>query len=111
MFLDERVPPRQQDENRTGPRRGGIHWIAPLRGTPLCRGYRVTALDNLLFGGNSLLGYLTHPGFSFHKKIERVLGDKARIGVEEGIKEMAEAIGSGLLSDMGVVLKNAASGD
>jgi nucleoside-diphosphate-sugar epimerase len=27
----------------------------------------VTALDNLLFGGNSLLGYLTHPGFFFHK--------------------------------------------
>ncbi|MCJ7565799.1 MAG: NAD(P)-dependent oxidoreductase [Candidatus Aminicenantes bacterium] len=44
-------------------------------------------------------------------KIERVLGYKARIGVEEGIKEMVEAIGSGLLSDMGVVLKNAASGD
>lgn len=44
-------------------------------------------------------------------KIKRVLGNKARISVEEGIREMVEAIGSGLLSDMGVVLKNAASGD
>jgi nucleoside-diphosphate-sugar epimerase len=44
-------------------------------------------------------------------KIERVLGYKARIGVEEGIREMVEAIGSGLLSDMEVVLKNTASGD
>jgi len=47
---------------------GGAGYIGSLLcGELLCRSYRVTALDNLLFGGNSLLGYLTHPGFFFHK--------------------------------------------
>ena len=44
-------------------------------------------------------------------KIARVLGFKARISVEDGIREMAEIIRSGLLSDVGAILKNAGPGD
>jgi len=44
-------------------------------------------------------------------KIERVLGFKARIGVEEGIREMARILRSGLLNAGGVALRNAGSGD
>ncbi|MGA2587840.1 MAG: hypothetical protein ABSF88_12560 [Candidatus Aminicenantales bacterium] len=44
-------------------------------------------------------------------KIARVLGFKAQISVEEGIREMAEFLRSGLLNDAGIVLKNAGSGD
>lgn len=47
---------------------GGAGYIGShLCGILLARGYRVTALDNLTFGGNSLLGYYGHPRFSFRK--------------------------------------------
>lgn len=38
-----------------------------LCGELLYHGHRVTVIDNLLFGGNSLLGYMAHPDFAFHK--------------------------------------------
>jgi len=56
-------------------------------------------VDDLLFGGGSLLAYLTHPQFEFHKAIEGVLGYKADVTVEEGIRELAEAIQTKFLYD------------
>jgi nucleoside-diphosphate-sugar epimerase len=47
---------------------GGAGYIGSLLcGELLSGGFKVIALDNLLFGGNSLLAYLTHPDFSFAK--------------------------------------------
>src|SRR3989442_1858015 len=47
---------------------GGAGYIGSrLTGELLRLGYQVTVLDTLLFGGESLLGYLAHPGFQFYK--------------------------------------------
>jgi nucleoside-diphosphate-sugar epimerase len=47
---------------------GGAGYIGSLLcGELLFRGYRVAVVDNLTFGGNSLLGYMAHPHFAFHK--------------------------------------------
>jgi len=47
---------------------GGAGYIGSLlSGLLLARGYRVTVVDALLFGGESLLPYLHHPRFRFHK--------------------------------------------
>jgi nucleoside-diphosphate-sugar epimerase len=47
---------------------GGAGYIGSLLcGVLLYRGHRVVVVDDLLFGGDSLLGYATHPGFTFHK--------------------------------------------
>lgn len=45
---------------------GGAGYIGSLlTGELLRRGYRVTVIDKLLFGGDSLLSYLSHPNFYF----------------------------------------------
>ena len=45
---------------------GGAGYIGSLlTGLLLQRGYRVTVVDSLLFGGESLLGYWHHPRFRF----------------------------------------------
>lgn len=42
---------------------GGAGYIGSLfTGLLLHRGYRMTVVDDLLFGGESLLGYWHHPG-------------------------------------------------
>lgn len=47
---------------------GGAGYIGSLLTAELLRtGQRVTVLDNLLFGGESLLGFMTHPNFHFVK--------------------------------------------
>jgi nucleoside-diphosphate-sugar epimerase len=47
---------------------GGAGYIGSLlTGVLLQRGYRVTVVDDLLFGGESLLAYFCHPGFQFIK--------------------------------------------
>jgi nucleoside-diphosphate-sugar epimerase len=47
---------------------GGAGYIGSLlTGELLRRGARVTVVDELLFGGESLLGYLNHPNFHFVK--------------------------------------------
>ncbi|HWW84680.1 MAG TPA: NAD(P)-dependent oxidoreductase [Vicinamibacterales bacterium] len=47
---------------------GGAGYIGSLLcGVLLQRGYAVTAVDDLLFGGESLLGYFSHPHFRFVK--------------------------------------------
>lgn len=47
---------------------GGAGYIGSLlTGELLRRGYRVSVLDTLLFGGESLLGFLHHPDFHFIK--------------------------------------------
>jgi nucleoside-diphosphate-sugar epimerase len=57
---------------RTGERHvvitGGAGYIGSLLTGELLRaGYRVTVMDKLLFGGDSLINYLAHPDFSFAK--------------------------------------------
>lgn len=47
---------------------GGAGYIGSLLTGELLRvGYRVTVLDDLLFGGESLLAYMAHPDFHFVK--------------------------------------------
>ena len=47
---------------------GGAGYIGSLLTGELLRaGHRVTVLDSLLFGGESLMGYLAHPNFHFAK--------------------------------------------
>ncbi len=47
---------------------GGAGYIGSvLSGVLLQRGYHVVVVDNLLFGGESLLGYWHHPNFRFIK--------------------------------------------
>ncbi len=47
---------------------GGAGYIGSLLCAELLRsGYRVTVLDNLLYSGESLLGFFTHPDFHFAK--------------------------------------------
>lgn len=47
---------------------GGAGYIGSLLTSELLRAnYRVTVLDDLLFGGESLLGFLHHPNFHFVK--------------------------------------------
>jgi nucleoside-diphosphate-sugar epimerase len=47
---------------------GGAGYIGSLlTGELLSRGYRVTVVDELLFGGDSLISYLPNPNFHFSK--------------------------------------------
>lgn len=47
---------------------GGAGYIGSLlTGVLLQQGYRVTVVDDLLFGGESLLAYFSHPHFTFIK--------------------------------------------
>ena len=47
---------------------GGAGYIGSLlTGVLLRKGYHVTVVDDLLFGGDSLLAYITHPEFRFFK--------------------------------------------
>ncbi len=47
---------------------GGAGYLGSvLTGELLRQGYRVTVVDDLLFGGESLLAYFPHPGFHFVK--------------------------------------------
>jgi nucleoside-diphosphate-sugar epimerase len=47
---------------------GGAGYIGSLlTGVLLASGHEVTVVDSLMFGGESLLPYFTHPGFRFHK--------------------------------------------
>jgi nucleoside-diphosphate-sugar epimerase len=47
---------------------GGAGFIGSLLTGELLRlGYKVTVIDDLLFGGESLMGYLAHPNFHFAK--------------------------------------------
>ena len=47
---------------------GGAGYIGSLlTGILLQKGYTVTVIDDLLFGGDSLLAYITHPSFKFFK--------------------------------------------
>ena len=60
---------------------GGAGYIGSmLTGVLLQRGYCVTVVDDLLFGGESLLGYFAHPRFRFVKgdACERAVLDQVR---------------------------------
>lgn len=61
---------------------GGAGYIGSLLTSELLRAnYRVTVLDDLLFGGESLLGFLHHPNFHFVKAdvtMPRAIRDNVR---------------------------------
>jgi len=47
---------------------GGAGYIGSLLTAELLRsGFLVTGVDNLLYGGESILGFLAHPNFHFYK--------------------------------------------
>jgi nucleoside-diphosphate-sugar epimerase len=47
---------------------GGAGYIGSMLTAELLRqGYRVTVIDDLLFGGESLMGFIKHTGFNFFK--------------------------------------------
>ena len=47
---------------------GAAGYIGSLLTAELLRkGYRVSGIDSLLFGGESVLGFLRHPDFHFSK--------------------------------------------
>ncbi len=59
---------------------GGAGYIGSLLAGELLRGgHRVTVVDTLLFGGESLLAYLAHPGFAFR-----------RVDVTDGSQELSK---------------------
>lgn len=66
---------------------GGAGYIGSLlTGVLLNRGYSVTVVDDLLFGGESLLGYWHHPNFHFakgdvcDKELIKVQGTTLKVG-------------------------------
>jgi len=66
---------------------GGAGYIGSLlTGVLLNRGDHVTVVDELLFGGESLLGYWHHPGFRFakgdvcDKELIKVQGTRLKVG-------------------------------
>ena len=65
---------------------GGAGYIGSLlTGVLLQRGYHVAVVDDLLFGGESLLAYFSHPNFSFLKGdvCDRAVLDQIREGAIE----------------------------
>jgi nucleoside-diphosphate-sugar epimerase len=78
---------------------GGAGYIGSLLTSELLRAnYRVTVLDDLLFGGESLLGFLHHPNFHFVKTNvtePRAIRDNVRGGwpVPQAIVHLAAIVG------------------
>jgi len=70
---------------------GGAGFIGSLLTGALLRdGYQVTVVDKLLFGGDSLLGYMPNPNFKFVKSDvweERALGEAVK-----GMDTMPDAV-------------------
>ena len=69
---------------------GGAGYIGSLlTGVLLHRGYHVTVVDDLLFGGESLLGYWYHPRFRFVKAdvcdpaTFKVVGSRVQVGEQQ----------------------------
>src|SRR4029453_5214444 len=66
---------------------GGPGYLcSPLTGVLLQRGYDVTVVDDLLFGGEPLLAYFSHPGFRFLKGdvCDRSVLDRTKQGPANG---------------------------
>jgi nucleoside-diphosphate-sugar epimerase len=66
---------------------GGAGYIGSLlTGVLLQRGYDVTVVDDLLFGGEPLLAYFSHPGFRFLKGdvCDRSVLDRTKQGPANG---------------------------
>ena len=80
---------------------GGAGYIGSLLAGELLRqGYYVTVVDELLFGGESLVGYLRHPNFHFVKAdvtepraIKAALAHRAGWPVPVGIVHLAAIVG------------------
>ena len=73
---------------------GGAGYVGSLlTGVLLSRGYRVTVLDELLFGGESLLGYWHHPDFRFvHVDVTR-RGIEAHFEGVDAVVHLAALVG------------------
>jgi nucleoside-diphosphate-sugar epimerase len=81
---------------------GGAGYVGSLlTGVLLSHGYRVTVLDELLFGGESLLGYWHHPDFRF------VHGDVTQRGIDshfdgvDAVVHLAALVGFRACQDVG----------
>lgn len=76
---------------------GGAGYIGSLlTGVLLQRGYRVTVVDNLLFGGESLLGYWWNPHFRFVRADVSTLKSAdldALCGDADGVVHLAALVG------------------
>ena len=78
---------------------GGAGYIGSLLTSELLRAnYRVTVLDELLFGGESLLGFLHHPNFHFIKTDvtePRAIHNAVRDGwpTPQGVVHLAAIVG------------------
>lgn len=78
---------------------GGAGYIGSLlAGEMLRQNYRVTVLDKLLFGGDSLVNYLSHPNFNFAKVDvwePRALREvfKSKAGAPDAVIHLAAIVG------------------
>lgn len=82
---------------------GGAGYIGSmLSGVLLQRGYHVTVVDDLLFGGESLLSFLSHPNFTFLK------GDVCDESVRHQIKRDAHEVTPAGVAGYGAVVHLAA---
>src|SRR5512144_1353854 len=78
---------------------GGAGYIGSLLTSELLRAnYRVTVLDSLLFGGESLVSFLPHPNFHFVKADvtePRAVKDVLKVGWQkpEAIVHLAAIVG------------------
>jgi nucleoside-diphosphate-sugar epimerase len=82
------VPPSERHVLVTG----GAGYIGSLLcGLLLWRGYRVSVIDDLLFGADSLLPYLHHPRFRFVK------GDVCDAGVVAGVLSQTPSEGTSVV--------------
>ncbi len=78
---------------------GGAGYIGSLlTGELLRNGYRVTVLDKLLFGGDSLVNFLAHPDFNFAKVDvwePRALREvfKTKAGAPDAVVHLAAIVG------------------
>jgi nucleoside-diphosphate-sugar epimerase len=75
---------------------GGAGYIGSLlTGVLLQRGYQVTVADDLLFGGESLLAYFSHPGFHFIKGdvCDPSVLDRIKLGRYDAVVHLAAIVG------------------
>ena len=73
---------------------GGAGYIGSyLCGALLQNGYSVTVLDDLLFGGESILGYLSNPSFKFEKLNVAEENVKPHLAGVDGVVHLAAIVG------------------
>src|SRR5690606_20423784 len=75
---------------------GGAGYIGSmLTANLLFQGHQVTVVDKLIFGGDSLLGFMTHPAFKFHHAdlTETRLPSLVDLSKVDGVVHLAAIVG------------------